>query len=103
MKILDLSEQWLSERTREAEEKAKAKEREGVSKSGSIAVDSLEESDDDIILEDVVTPKPDPHKKSTASRPDATKKGPAGQGRGRTSPKKELVPAEPETAAQRLR
>jgi len=103
-RILDLSEVWVKERAKEAEEKAKAKEKEGTSKPESIAVDSPEDSDDDVILEEVVTPKPDPPKKPAAQRPEPTKKGPAAGGRGRTSSKTETRPAEPErAAAERLR
>jgi hypothetical protein len=86
----------VKERAKEAEEKAKAKEREGTSKPDSIAVDSPEESDDEVILEQVVTPKPNPAKKAT--------KEPAGRGRGRTSAQTETGPVEPEqTVACRLR
>ena len=102
--ILDLSEEWIKERAKEAEEKAKAKEREGTSKPDSIAVDSPEESDDDVILEEFITLKPDPPKKVAAKRPEPTKKGPASRGKGRTSPKTETGPAEAElTPVQRLR
>jgi len=89
--ILTLSGEWMEERAKEAEEKAKAKEREGTSKPDSVDVDSPEESDDDVILEEIVTRKPD--KKPAAKRPETTK-GPASRGGGRTSPKAETGRAE---------
>ena len=100
-RILDLSGEWVKERAKEAEERAKAKEREGTSKPNSIAVDSPEESDDDVILEEIVASKPDPSKKPVAKRPETTKKEHPGRGRGRTSPQTEVEPAE--TAAERIR
>lgn len=102
-RILDLSGEWVKERAKEAEERAKAKEREGTSKPDSIAVDSLEESDDDVILEEVVTVKPDLAKKLASNRPEAAK-GPPDRGGGRISPQTETGPIEPQqTAATRLR
>jgi hypothetical protein len=100
MKILELGEGWIKERAKEAEEKAKAKEREGTSKPESIAIDSPEDSDDDVILEEVVAPKQASSKKPAAKEP--TKKGLPGQGRWRL--KMETGPVEPKQgAAERLR
>lgn len=97
-RIHELGEVWVKERAKEAEEKAKAKEREGTSKPESIAVDSPEDSDDDVIFEEVVTPKPDPRKKPV-SRPKPTKKTPR-----RNSSKTETGPVEAERApAERFR
>ncbi|KAF9777986.1 hypothetical protein BJ322DRAFT_1114528 [Thelephora terrestris] len=99
-KILELGEGWIKERAKEAEEKAKAKEREGTSKPESIAIDSPEDSDDDVILEEVVAPKQASSKKPAAKEP--TKKGLPGQGRWRL--KMETGPVEPKQgAAERLR
>ena len=91
-RILELSEIWVKERAKEAEERAKAKEREGTSKPESIAVDSPEDSDSDVVLEEVVVPEPEPPKKP---RPEPTKKGPL----RRKSPKTEAEPTEPERVA----
>ena len=102
-RIIELSEGWVKERAKEAEEKAKAKEKEGGSKPESIAVDSPE-SDDEVILEEVVTYKPDRPKKSATKRPEPTKRGPASRGGGRTGSKTEAGPAEPvRTPAERFR
>jgi len=102
-RILELSEVWVKERAKEAEEKAKAKEREGTSKPESIAVDSPEDSDDDVIVEEV-TPIPDPPKKAALKRPEPTKKGAAARGKGRANSKTETGSTEPERApAERFR
>lgn len=105
MKILDLSYGWMKERAKEAEEKAKAKERDGTSKPESIAVDSPEDSDDDVILEEVVAPKPQSLKKSAAKGLESTKKGSAGRGRGKPISKMETGPVEQERTgpAERFR
>ena len=101
-RILELSEVWVKERAKEAEEKAKAKEREGTSKPESIAVDSPEDSDDDVILEEVVTLKPDPRKKPT--RPQPTKKGAGRKNSKAETSKTETGPVEAERApAERIR
>jgi hypothetical protein len=88
-RILELSETWVKERAKEAEEKAKAKEREGTSRPESIAVDSPEDSDSDVVLEEFVVPEP-----QKKPRPEPTKKGTPGR-----SPKTEAEPTEPERAA----
>ena len=91
-RILELSEIWVKERAKEEEEKAKAKEREGTSKPESIAVDSPEDSDSDVVLEEIVAPKPEPQKKP---RPEPTKKGTPRRVGSKTEPE----PTELERAA----
>ena len=88
-RILQLSEVWVKDR---AEEKAKAKEKEGTSKPESIAVDSSEDSDSDVVLEGVVVPRPKLQKKP---RPELAKEG-APEG---VSFKPEVELTEPERAA----
>lgn len=103
-RILELSDVWIKERAKEAEEKAKAKEREGTSKPESIAVDSPEDSDDDVILEEVVAPKPDLRKRPPGKRPEPTKKGPGTLGKERKGSNTETGPMEAERApAERFR
>lgn len=101
-KILGLSEVWVKERVKEAEEKAKAKEREGTSKPDSIAVDSPEDSDDDVILEEVIAPKQEP-KKAASKRQEQTKKGSAGRDKGKPVSKTETETKPSRSAAERFR
>ena len=91
---------WAKERVKEAEEKAKAKEREGTSKPDSIAVDSPEDSDDDVILEEVVAPKQEP-RKTASKRQEQTKKGPAGRDKGKPVSRTRTEPNR--SAAERFR
>ena len=92
----------MKERAKEVEEKAKAKEREGTSKPESIAIDSPEDSDEDVIFEEFVAP--DPPKKPPTKRPEPTKKGPAARGRGGTGSNTETGSVEPgRAAAERFR
>lgn len=98
-RIHELGEMWIKERAKEAEEKAKAKEKEGGSKPESIAVDS-QESDEEIIVQDFAPSKRDPSKEP-AKRPNSTRKGAATQQKGRNS---KTAPAEAERApAERFR
>ena len=73
---------WVTERAKEAEEKAKAREREGASKPESIVVETAEDSDSDLEelpLEEVVKPE-----KPVTKRQDPTKKSLATRAKGKT-------------------
>lgn len=74
---------WVKERAKEAEEKAKAREREGTSKPESIAVETPEDSDSD--LEELAPKEVVKPEKPVAKRPEPTKKSPTTRIKGKSS------------------
>jgi hypothetical protein len=78
----------------EAEKKAKDKGRGDTSNPESVAIDSPEDVDGDVILVEVVAPKPDPPKKLAAKRPGPTKKSTVLRGRRGASSEVKTGPAE---------
>jgi len=92
---------WVKERAKEAEEKTKAREREGTSKPESVVVETPEDSDSD--LEEVRPKEVVRPEKPVTKRPEPTKKGLTTRAKGKSS-KTGTGPVRPERApAARLR